>query len=426
MFQGAHLTADEMADLHITTDGNRIRIAGELRLKDVRHVLATAHRLVTVSGYRDFELDFSECRAVFPAPALMLAAASERYLQDGVDVDLILPRERRLQRLFVNANWAHLLDPQHYEPSSFRGTSQLPASRYVSGDEQFQTVNRVINRVLSALSGFDRSHLKAIEWSLNEITDNVLNHSKSPIGGLVQVTNFTTRRSSIEFCVCDAGIGIPQSLKSGGLQVPSDAEALDSAIREGVTRDKSLGQGNGLYGTWRITQLSGGAFEIHSGFASLVSRRSDLRIKPETIPFNGTLVLASIDYTQPLALENVLTFRGRPFDPADMVEHNYETEDGALLVRLGAESEGFGSRTAGLPIRNKLKNLVRVGNGKRIVVDFTDVPIISSSFADEVFGKLFVELGPLDFMRYFELRRVDSTIKALIDRAIEQRTRTGL
>jgi hypothetical protein len=34
-----------------------------------------------------------------------------------------------------------------------------------------------------------------------------------------------------------------------------------------------------------------------------------------------------------------------------------------------------------------------------IAFDFTGIPLISSSFADGVFGKLFLELGALDFMR---------------------------
>lgn len=230
-----------------------------------------------------------------------------------------------------------------------------------------------------------------------------------------------------DFVVCDAGIGIPQSLRSGHPEIHSDHEALDKAIREGVTRDTHIGQGNGLYGTWRVTQLSKGSFEIHSGYASLVSYQDKLHIRPETIPFVGTLVSASINYEQPLSLQEALKFRGKPHEPVDLVQLIYEeTEDGFLYIQLAKEGEGFGSRVAGAPIRNKLKNLMRIGDDKKIIVDFGDVPIISSSYADEVFGKLFVEMGALTFMRKIEFRRVDETIQGLIDKAIEQRTKTGL
>jgi hypothetical protein len=60
------------------------------------------------------------------------------------------------------------------------------------------------------------------------------------------------------------------------------------------------------------------------------------------------------------------------------------------------------------------------------VIDFADVPLVSSSFADEVLGKLFVELGPLTFMQRFEMRNVQTTVKQLVDKAIAQRTATDL
>jgi hypothetical protein len=105
----------------------------------------------------------------------------------------------------------------------------------------------------------------------------------------------------------------------------------------------------------------------------------------------------------------------------DHVELAYEEdEEGLVVFPLAREAQGFGSRAAGMPLRQKLQNLIRICGGKRIVIDFSDVPIISSSFADEVFG------GPLSFMKAFEFRKVDSTIQGLINRAIEQRAKTGL
>jgi hypothetical protein len=133
------------------TAQNRLRIAGPFRSKDVRRVLAAAHNLVTALGYRDIEFDFSECTAAFSGPMLAVAAVSERYLADSIDVDLTLPKPERLARLFLNANWAHLIDPRRYEPSSYRGGSQIPAARYNSADEQTVAVNRVVSKILSAL-----------------------------------------------------------------------------------------------------------------------------------------------------------------------------------------------------------------------------------------------------------------------------------
>ena len=65
--------------------------------------------------------------------------------------------------------------------------------------------------------------------------------------------------------------------------------------------------------------------------------------------------------------------------------------------------------------------------GSRAVnVDFGGVPVISSSFADEAFGKLFLQLGPIQFMQRIRLVNTIDTVESLINRAIEQRMKVGL
>jgi len=59
-----------------------------------------------------------------------------------------------------------------------------------------------------------RGILSGLEWSINELTDNVLNHSKSPIGGLIEATTYP-KNETIAFAVADAGIGILDSLREG-------------------------------------------------------------------------------------------------------------------------------------------------------------------------------------------------------------------
>lgn len=410
----------------IRVSNNRISLIGPLKTKDLRPVLATMHNVVVNKGFKDIEIDFSACTSAFGPTMLPIAAYAERYLIDGIDVDLILPRDEPLNRLFLNANWAHFIDPRHYDLSSYRGYTQVPAQKFNSKEQQSDAVGRVMEKILAGLDGFDRNHLKAIEWSLNEITDNVLNHAQSPIGGLIQVTNSRRGSRAVEFAVCDVGVGIPRTLREGHREIHSDQEALDRAIREGVTRDTGVGQGNGLYGSWRISQLSGSSFQIQAGNASLVSWANSLHIYREDVPFNGSLVVVGINYEKPISLEQALRIDGRAHDPIDHVEIKYDETDETLVFPLAHESSGFGSRPAGVPVRQKLVNLSRISGGKKIIVDFSDVPIISSSFADEVFGKLFVHFGPLDFMKFFDFRRIDPTIRGLINKAIQQRAKTGL
>ena len=361
----------------------------------------------------------------------MLALCAEllRLRSEQVDAELILPRKEELSRLFINANWAHLIEPRRYDPSRFRGHTQIPATRFSNPSEQNDSVNRIVNAILGGIPDIRREDFAALEWAVNELTDNVIVHSQSPIGGLVQVSSFKRNSKVVEFTIADAGLGIPTTLRSGDNFQGSDTDALDRAIREGVTRDKAIGQGNGLYGSYQICCHSGGAFQIESGHARLLFRPGDygLEIRDQKVPVNGTLVIAKINFSDPGLLKEALNFSGKSHTPVDYIETQYEGSDtDVIYVRLSNEAQSFGSRVAGTPIQTKLYNLIKMCPGQPIEVDFEQVPLISSSFADEVFGKLFVKLGPLEFMQRIRFKNVEHTVRMLIDKAISQRVTTGL
>ncbi len=88
-------------------------------------------------------------------------------------------------------------------------------------------------------------------------------------------------------------------------------------------------------------------------------------------------------------------------------------------------SWAFASREGGRQVRATIQNLLRQTSRAPVILDFDGVGVFSSSFADEVFGRLFVEMGPRGFMTRIRMRNTDPTVDGLIDRAIEQRTRLG-
>jgi anti-sigma regulatory factor (Ser/Thr protein kinase) len=353
---------------------------------------------------------------------LVICGRAQRYWKSGIDINLALPVDDKLRALFINTNWAYLIDFISFDESRYRGYTHAPAIRFANAKEQYQATNKILDILLAALAHFRREDLRAIEWAINEITDNVINHAQSDVGGFIQITNLR-QRSQIEFVVCDCGIGIPATLRGTHKHLRTDQEALDAAIREGVTRDKQIGQGNGLYGTWRITQKSGGLFHLNSGYAELTSNQTDgMAIRNHEIPMNGSIVVSRIGYSEKFDLSDALTFSGRQHIPTDYIETHFE-EDGQGNVTFGlkSESDGFGARSAGEPVRRKLTNVLNCISGGKTIVDLVDIPLVSSSYADEVFGKLFVELGPIEFSRRLEFKNVDPLVRNLIDRAILQR-----
>lgn len=411
----------------ISSTDNKIFVSGDFLSEDMPRLLAAIHSAVEKRGYRDIHLDFSQCTKTFSPQMLVISAYAQSCWKKGIDVSLTLPVEQDLRRLFINANWAHFIDVHQFEGSRYRGYTHAPAIKFSTGKEQAAAVDKAIDILMAAISHFRRDDVRYMEWALNELTDNVINHSQSDVGGFLQVTNFR-KREQVEITVCDWGLGIPGTLRPTHPDLRTDLEALEAAIKEGVTRDKKIGQGNGLYGTWRITKQSGGHCHIYSNYGRLTSTESNgLHLKNEMIPMHGTLVVAAIGYSKKHDLSDALRISGKAHTPVDYIETHYqEDETGNVVFKLRAESEGFGSRAAGSPVRAKLVNLVGfINSSAKITVDLEDVHLVSSSFADEVFGKLMLELGPVKFMQRISLTNVDPLVQGLIDKAIAQRLAQG-
>lgn len=331
-----------------------------------------------------------------------------------------MPEDRKTAGLFINTNWAHLVTPERYEDRSGRNVMHFSATQFLTAEDHYKVVDGSMNMMLQAIPGIDRSRLKALEWALNEVTDNVLNHSASPIGGILQVVTYPARQR-VEFYVCDAGDTIPRTLRQGRPEITDDTTAMRRAIEEGVTKNSQTNQGNGLFGTFKCCEVSGGEFEATSGSVSLKHKPGQLQVRREGIPFSGTFVRAAINYNYDRLLERALVFKGKQHDPGfDYVERFYQSDGDAIKFLVATELNAFGTRESGRLARNKIENLMD-RRTTPVEFDFEGVRLISSSFADEVFGKLFADLGPLAFGRLCQCRNVDQTVRGLIDRAIAQR-----
>jgi anti-sigma regulatory factor (Ser/Thr protein kinase) len=406
----------------LRAEGNRIIFEGDVR-SETRWALVSVYQLTQKLRYQDIILDFSAAKYVDANLMLPLSTYAAFYRMHQIDFTLVEPTDPVLKRLFINANWAHFVDPQKYERKERRRSNNLPALQFQDSDAQYGAVNRAMEILMETIKVQERSQLKALEWALNEITDNVLNHAESPIGGLVQIQSHPTK-NRVSFYVADAGLGIPHTLRKADPSITSDSDALDRAIREGVTRNSKTNQGNGLFGTFKCCEVSSGSMLILSNHAVLKYGSDGLSVKADKVPFRGSFISATIDYSTDSLLEKAFVFKGKVHEPAnDYIEMHYSQIEDKVLFEVEKEVEGFGSREFGRRARLKIDNIL-VDKRATIAFDFTGIPLISSSFADEVFGKLFVEMGALDFMRRCSFQSVDPTVKRLIDKAIAQRMKS--
>jgi len=409
---------DEFLDVRY--DGNRISLIGDLRLSTLGFLTSAIYQVARIARYQDVILDFEYLKTLTTSVVPPIAAYCRSLIRsDNIDFDITLPRDARCRNKINTSGLGHFLAHRKFAKPRLKSTNPA-VIQFRSLDEAHFATEKVVNWALRTAS-MKREHVAALEWAVTEIADNVITHSNSEVGGFI-ISHKMAHTNIIEFTVADAGVGVARTL---GLK--DEEEAVVQAVQEGVTSNKTTNQGNGLFGTFRLALESRGVFVLKSRHGNLfVTKSGDMRVKRDHVPYGGTLVVCQIDCDQPNLIDRALRFDNAPHVPAfDYIERKHEEVEGELHVCASEICKTFGSRASGAEARKYLKNMLST-KGNKLVVDFEDVNVISSSFADEVFGKLFVELGPMNFMRMVEIKNAVPTISGLIDRAITLRTQTGL
>lgn len=405
----------------VRRSGNRIKFLNKVDPYAHLHFMRALNYFLQ-ERYKRLILDFSRVKSAYPNGMIPIIATLDLLREMNIEILCSLPKDKDTSRLFVFTNWAHLISPEHFKKEITKHNRHLIAKRFRTSDEQQDVVNEFMDVVMRNMS-VSRDVIAGLEWSINEITDNVLNHSKSVYGGFVQVSTFP-KNGSVSFAIADSGVGILETLKEAIPTLLSDSEALGEAIKAGVTRNNDLGQGNGLAGTLRISTMSGGSFSITSGKSMLHIYENDSRKRKrkDFEKYQGTIVTAEIKTDTSFTVSEALGFEGySDSTPVDIIETNYENEAGGMQIEMAKESTGFGNRNAGRQLKQKVQNLLKANPTIPLIIDWNGIPLISSSFADEFIGKLFLEMGAMSFGARIRNTGMEALIRSLLDKAIAQR-----
>lgn len=99
---------------------------------------------------------------------------------------------------------------------------------------------------------------------------------------------------------------------------------------------------------------------------------------------------------------------------------NLEDDYGRIMYNISERSEGTGTRESAIRVKNEVLNILSEEQ-RPITLDFTDVAVISSSFADELIAKLFLNLGLFQFNNLIKIRGLDSSQQSILQRSVLQR-----
>ena len=113
------------------------------------------------------------------------------------------------------------------------------------------------------------------------------------------------------------------------------------------------------------------------------------------------------------------------YDLVDLYIEEMEDDYDRLIFKIADVASGTGTRGSGLKIKNEIINLYKKAK-KPVIIDFSNIGIISSSFADEFIGKLVTELGFYQFQSIFTLTNMNKTIQSIVQRVLNQRMSSSL
>ena len=261
--------------------------------------------------------------------------------------------------------------------------------------------------------------MSSLEWSINEVIDNIRNHAGSDIHGVV-VAQYYPSENKLHVFVGDLGRGIKKSLSSV-YSAESDCDAIITATKKGVTRDNTIGQGNGLAGTKDILGLNNGVLTIYSSKGKVIFLPNDSVSEKQ---FNnkvcGTIVEMVFDTKKPVSLDDTfISDTGFTFLTA-LAEKYHDNG-----VNIFYECNGWtGGRAPARELKNKLISMLSELReiGDKIVLDFSDVRQCSSSFMDELVGLLMLSIGGSSvFFDTFQLRGLSTINNGILVNVLIQR-----
>lgn len=401
-------------------DRNTIYFSGTIKIDNLSSTLRLIKRIVDEARYPDIIFDFRNLENVYGSFLTALLVVINSLKRDKINVEIRNPLSTRASSILKKTNFLFLATNNTVPQISLRADQAVPIIHYTNDEEQGVAVETIVKSLLFQVKNLPRENLRAAQWAISEVTDNVLNHAQSSHGGFVYSQIHATL-GLLEVVVADSGIGIPKTL--GQLD---HSLALQMAVTEGVTRNKLTNQGNGLYGTYRMATLSNGIFSLNSLRGRLFVRPGGtVKLTPNVQRFPGTYVIFQIDLTRPELISQALKIGGRIHEPSyDFIEQHFESPGSPdTKITLVDHVVSTGSREAGKKLANLIRNVITMAEDNKATIDFDGILVVSSSFADECFGRLIAEMGPSEFFAKISFQNTDESIRAIIDRSVIQRLR---
>lgn len=362
-------------------------------------------KVLVEAGRRSVHLDFQEVGGLFPNINVPMAATVHYYRSQGIDVTYTDESK--------NPTIPSIINPIEDIAASDVVLSRVHQFNAKSPQSVKISVDTIIDHVQSGVE-FAKGNLATIEWCLNEIMDNVSNHSRESVG-FFEVRLYR-RSKRLVICIADTGIGIRESLRQRRV-TRSDEDAIIRAMGSAYTRDAKIFAGNGLWGLNKLVREGKGELVVASGkgIVRIDGESPTHRSGRSPIGNGDTVIDFQMLYNQPIDIERAIG----QLPEVDFTWKIHDMSNSRYVLRVASETRGY-TRKAGAEMHNKTINYLKVIPG-HIVLDFASIGLISASFADEFIGKLARKFGFIQFNNLIRIVNAEQSVATQIDRAVRKR-----
>ncbi|MBL7909522.1 MAG: STAS-like domain-containing protein [Bacteroidia bacterium] len=264
----------------------------------------------------------------------------------------------------------------------------------------------------------EKGVIESCDWGINEIMDNVIQHSEAEKGFIMAQVNEKTKILNVT--IFDYGVGIYKTMKGSKPSPRNVIDAISLSVQEGKKGKKSTGQGNGMWGLYNIVDNNSGHLTIVSGEGGIHFRDKKTSNLKDVRFLNYKNQATNIHFHINLNKETLITDAIKGYVFVDLYLESLEDNQGRSIYKIREVASGTGTRASAEEIRNALINIY-TDTRKPVIIDFEGVGIISSSFADELVGKLIIKLGFYQYQRIFQIINMNQTIQSILHRSVSQR-----
>ena len=312
-------------------------------------------------------------------------------------------------------------------------TNPLVPLRLISNEQDMVPAAAAVEALVTEHFENAPDFLPALRWVIQESLDNVLRHADATEPGAIYA-EYAPRQHRLDVAICDLGQGIYASLGATAY-LYSHGHAITQAVRRGVTRSEDIGQGNGLAGLLEIVKRNGSGLQLWTGNAVYRVVNGEERGFTTIPALPGTGIAFSLDTRVPVDLQDTWIASRSPgavigasrqgssgHEPiAATPARAVSTGEAGRTVDVASECASTGMRGPAQRLRERLRVMLDE-NAAPIVLDFGGVRSATSSFLDELLGRLALELGPEQFARRVRIVRISDLVERMADVVMRQRT----